>query len=475
MLFLKTLVAAVFVFVLPLFVFAQTSNEPTSLPAQNVEVSPLTTSPPPSFISPNAFQGQPTGLSSCFDYYRFGSIQVSVSPSLSQVMQGSAIAFSGTVTNQNHYPIIDATVYIKIFHDRTGGAKNINGPDVVDWFPAAEHITLKADESKPLSFVWQVPYDADPGAYKAAMYVTASDRFELSGLVFTDDVTGSMESFDVVGSASGDTRFDKARVTINDIPFYFAAFPPTIAASTKTVTVSVPVMNSSARSYAGTLSWKLYYWDQLQTNHLIAQSSVAINLNPESATTVSYVVNDTAHAVYYLVGSLENSMSGAKSIIGVRFVREGVAEPRINAMGVSAYPPTQGATAFVCVHSTSNDLSQNARVELSVTPVGFLAGLLGPRAHTAYTGIIPGDIYALTAPIAGRASSFDLTAFLYDGQGALVDSVTIPYRCSDLGAKCNDMTLPIILGTLAIVVIIGAIIIVRRRHAYARQQNQSNV
>ncbi|MHB1162920.1 MAG: hypothetical protein ACYCZZ_00090 [Minisyncoccota bacterium] len=431
-------------------------------------------STPPGLYDSSTPTPKPAGLSSCFDYYRFGSVQASVSPSLSQVAQGSALSFTGTVNNQNNYPIVDATVYVKIFHDRTGNVKNVNGPDVVDWFPAVAHITLKANESKPISFIWQVPYDADPGSYKAAMYVDSSDRFELSGLVFTDDVTGSMEPFSVVGNTSGDTHFDKAGVTVNDTPFYFAAFPPTIASTTKTVTVSARVMNTSGTPYAGTLSWKLYYWDQLQSSHLIKESSAALNLNAHSTTTLSYAITDTSHAVYYLVGTLTSSASGAKSVIGVRFVRDSVPEPRMNDLGVSGYPLAGSSTAFVCVHSTSHDIA-TGRVELSVTPVGFLAGLFGPLAHASYSGLIPGEIYALTAPIKGTASSFDLTATLYDQQGSVIDRVTVPYRCSDLGAPCATNTTLIVSIVLAFLIILGIAVALIRRRAKPIETIQSTV
>ncbi|MHB0865891.1 MAG: hypothetical protein ACYC1Y_03265 [Minisyncoccota bacterium] len=448
--------------------FAQTAVATTSISSS----APST--PPPSLYETSTATPKPAGLSSCFDYYRFGSVQASVSPSLSSVAQGSAIAFTGTVNNQNNYPIVDATVYVKIFHDRTGNIKNVNGPDVVDWFPAVAHVTLKANESKPISFTWQVPYDADPGSYKAAMYVDSSDRFELSGLVFTDDVTGSMEPFSVVGNTSGDTHFDKAGVMVNDTPFYFAAYPPTIASTTKTVTVSARVMNTSGTPYAGTLSWKLYYWDQLQSSHLIKESSAALNLNAHSTTTLSYAITDTSHAVYYLVGTLTSSASGAKSVIGVRFVRGGVPEPRVNAMGVSAYPLAGSSTAFVCVHSTSNDIA-TGRVELSVTPVGFFAGLFGPLAHASYSGIIPGDIYALTAPIKGSATSFDLTATLYDQQGSVIDRVMVPYRCNDLGAPCATHTTLIVSIILALLIILGIATLVIRRRAKPTETIQPTV
>ena len=419
-----------------------------------------TSTPPPNLLPPPV--AKPAGLSNCFDYYTFGSIQTSVTPSLAQVSQGSVIAFSGTVTNKNDYPIVDATVYVKIFHDRTGGTKNVNGPDIVDWFPAIEHFALKANESLPLNFKWQVPFDADPGFYKAALYVVSSDRFMLSGIVFTDDVVGSVESFNVVGSTSGDTHFDKTGVTLNGESFHFVALPPIIASTTKDIAVSARLVNTSERTYNGKLSWKLYSWDQLQESRLVTSVSEDVSVNADDSTTVSYTITDTKHALYYLIGTFISSTSGAKSIIGIRFSRVGIAEPRFAFAGINAYPPNQ-ATAFVCMHAvTSLTPVEGARVDLSVVPSGFIAKLFGTIAEVSYTGTILDSIYALSVPVESGATSFDIKAKLYGPDGTLIDSVTIPYRCGDLGAPCDKTDFYAILAIGILILLIIAIVIIKR-------------
>ena len=55
------------------------------------------------------------GNLTCFDYFRFGSVQADFQPSLEQTVPGASITFSGTVTNNNDYPLVDGTLYVKIF------------------------------------------------------------------------------------------------------------------------------------------------------------------------------------------------------------------------------------------------------------------------------------------------------------------------------------------------------------------------
>src|SRR3989339_1329531 len=61
----------------------------------------------------------PEGTVDCFDYYRFNSVQVDISPTHGATVPGTTIGFTGFVRNENSYPVVDGQVYVKIF--RKGG------------------------------------------------------------------------------------------------------------------------------------------------------------------------------------------------------------------------------------------------------------------------------------------------------------------------------------------------------------------
>ncbi len=413
-----TILIACIVFVVPIFAQASTISATSTTNTFIPTVSP------------------PSGLTSCFSVYRFGSVVSSLAPSLSEVTQSAPLNFTGTIQNQNSYPIDDATLYIKIFHDRTDGRKDINGPDVVDWFPAVEHITLKAHETKHVSFTWDVPPDAQPGTYEAATYISASDRFEMYGLSFTDDITGSMTRFSVVGTNTGAIRFDKNSVSVNHVPFYFASFPPIISSSTQDVPVSAIVENTKDITQTATVDWKLYYWDALQKSHLLNESVKNVNLQPHATTTLTYVIKNTSHSVYYLIGTLTDQY-GSKSIIGVRYARVGVNEPRFNFVGVSAYPAQKGnGEAIACIHSTGVNGAENSKITITAKTNEFISFLSSTIAHSTWSGDITGGMVALVAPFTKASKSFTLTAKLYQ-HGTLVDTITLPYSCNTLGVPCS--------------------------------------
>jgi len=338
----------------------------------------------------------------------------------------------------------------------------------VGWFPAVAHFTLKAGETKNVSFTWNVPPDAQPGLYEAAAYVASSDRFELSGLTFTDDITGSMTRFAVVGQDAGAVRFDKSSVTVAGTPFYFAAFPPTVSSSTVQVPVTADVVNTQASTVTATINWKLYWWDALLQSHLVSQSTQSLTLQPNSTTTVTYVAKDTKHDAYYLVGTLTDQY-GSSSIIGVRYGYYGaVDDTRLNFVGISAYPAHAGqGEAIACIHSTgSTDVPDTTLTVTAKTNNEFLPFLNRTIAKASWTGTIGGNIYALTAPFKGSSSSFTVTANLYRG-GTLVDTVTLPYTCSQLGVPCGRSESEILLFVLILVALIagGALVI----HSRVRQ------
>jgi hypothetical protein len=408
----------------------------------------------------------PAGLSSCFDYYSFGSTPIMVSGSLAAVSQGSVIVFNGTVTNRNKHPIVGATIYVKIFKfDADSRKKNVNGPYQVDFFPAATGLTLKAGESTPFSFNWNTPGDAEPGSYEAAFYVVQDNRFELLGLVFTNDIVGATSDFLVVGAKMGVTQFDKDKVTVNGKPYHFAAFVPSIPKGQVDVPISANVTNTAGTAFSSKISWKLYYWDASRASALLAESTAPVTVGPHATSTVSYTVSDTSHSVYYLHGEFMTP-NGSKSIIDIRFNRADVFEPRLNDVGVTAYPLSQGTLAYACFHSSGAGEAAGVQVDLSVTAPGLFGSLFPSTiAQKTYQGIAPGRLVALAVPMSAAATSFVVHATISQN-GKQLDSVDIPYSCSDLGAPCQSPLIPVA-SALAVIValILLYLFFVRGKHS----------
>ena len=395
-------------------------------------------------------------LPSCFDYYRFGSTPIILGSEMTSVAQGSEMVVTGTITNENAYPLSDVAVHIKVLHRENPGVKSSFGPDVVDWFTVEDNLTLRAGEVRPLSFVWKVPKDAEPGDYQVASFVASHDRFNMLGLSFATDVIGGSHKFKVVGDERGATRFDVTKSTIGGFEHHAAAFSPRMEYSEEGLPLSATLSNTSAAPFTGEVLWKLYAWDSLNEVNLLETKKETVALTQGESVTLPYLVDDNAHSVYYLVGELVPSEEGAsKSFISIRFVIDSVTEPRLNFVGVSGYPTGEDTAVFACAHSTGMAPAENVRVEVAAYSDNLFERLIdgGAFAKSSYEGTMPGAISAVVAKTAKERSSFKVEAKLYQ-DGKLLDEVTVPYSCKELGVPCEKDWLMLLIAALVIVLLI---------------------
>ena len=369
----------------------------------------------------------PANTTSCFDYYSFGSVQANLSSEVSGTVSGTAISFSGTLKNNNPYPIVDGALYVKIFKSR-GTSNDGNGPDVVDQFLVKGDIVIPAKASVPVKFSWRVPSYAEGGNYQIATFFTTSRKFNLSGLSFTDDVIGNTASFTVSGEATGIVKFDKSSVTIGDAPYFFAAFPPRKDAKSP-VTMKATLRNTSRTPEHATLSWTVYQWDGQLRENVVQEESHEITVPAQGSAPVSITVTDSKYPVYYVVGTL--SWKDTKSVIGARFVREGVNRTRINFPGVMSFPLKAGEknTLFSCVHNSGSDAS---------VPGGSLDLTLSDRDGNVikeyrYDGDITGAMMGVANGFTPTKSYdyFTLSARLYQGS-QFVDEANLTYDCAQI-------------------------------------------
>ena len=372
--------------------------------------------PPLPSISGGAAPTQPNTVN-CFDYYHFGSVQVDVTPGVASAVSGVPITFTGKIKNANPYPIVDGSVYVKIFRERGNGEKDFNGPDVVDQFYAADDLTIPANGQSPISINWNIPAYAASGEYKIATFFTVSHKFNLLGLPFTDDVVGNTASFKVSGELKSTVGFKKDAVTVGGEAYHFAAFPPREDAA-KPVTVEATLTNPTSESITVPVTWSLYHWSQNDTANFISSKTDQVTIAAGKTAEVSFVVSDANYPVYLLQGVAK--WHDSKSIISVRFVREGKDQLRINYPSLTSYPLIQGqeATLFSCLHNAGqSDLVPGGRLELS------LLDQSGKVIHSyTYTGDVTGAMMGVADKFTPDKTygTFTLDAKLYQGQ-ELVD------------------------------------------------------
>lgn len=394
-------------------------------------------------------------LQSCFDFYQFGSIQATLDSHLTSVSAGSVFATTAILENKNDYPVVDVTAYVRIFKEPASLAKNGNGSDVVDFFPYAEHLTLKPHERKLVTFFWTVPTDADPGTYRMNSFVAQKSRFNFLGLTFTDDITGPPLTLSVINDRKGGVRFDRASATLASLPYHFVAYAPSIGERQKSVPITVDVVNTAPDASIGEVTWKLYSWDGINPANLLSTKTDPLLVGSHASTTLTYEVTDATHSVYYVTASLKTK-AGSKSLAAFRFVRTGINAPRIAAVEAKQYPLSKGSVAFACFHSSGSAPSKNVRMDLSIETLPLFGLLSIPLSSTHYSGTAPGKIVALTAPAQQALTSFQVVARLSQ-DGKLVDQVVVPYHCEAFGT-CSVWFWPVV--TLIGVLLGGALILI---------------
>lgn len=400
----------------------------------------------------------PEGLSSCFDYYTFGSIPVSLEGGTDTVAAGTDMVLAGKVRNDNSYPVSGLKIYAKLLQIDTE-EKTVDGPDVVDDFLVSDTVafgeeypskgfTLLPDEEKNFTLSYSLPAALKDGIYRVALYVIANDRFNMTGLSFTDDVIGTNYGFTVVGGGDGTLRFERSSFTVGGEKHHFVAFPTSMR-DTGATRVEGVVTNDASAALSGMLMWTLYRWDQRRDAQMIETRTIPVSVAAGGSLPVTFDVNDERYTVYQLVGRLVTDRG--TSIINVRMKQPGANEPRINFQGITE---KDGAlTAFACVHNTGDaKMLEDTKVVLSVSSSGYLGREF---AKKTYFGSVPGQIAALSMPVSifMPEKSILITTTLERG-GKVVDSVTSKYSCQDLNV-CSPITFEWALVILTLLIVLG--------------------
>ena len=372
----------------------------------------------------------PEGAASCFEYYRFGSVQVDVSPTLPQTVPGAPMIFKGKIKNANKYPIVDGQVYAKIFYAGKGGDafSHHDGYPLVDFIFVKDDISINAASEQDIAFDWQVPYFAQGGEYNVAMFFTSAKRYSLLGLTFTDDVVGNQTTFKVTSdSVTSPVTFNKTNVRLNSTEFDFAA-PPPFFTKDEQVTAFATLVNSSDTERAVSVTWITSEWDGILKENERKSETVSVQLKPHELKEISYTPPILDATVTYLVAELVDR--DTKSILSIRFVRNGIEETALTLPIITTYPITENKenTLFSCANSTNFPIVQGTTITLTLTDTeGNMI-----ESYT-YTGDITGDMMGVKKSFIPSASytDFNLTAVM-ERHGKVLEKVVQKYSCRDI-------------------------------------------
>ena len=368
----------------------------------------------------------------CFDYYAFGSVQVNINPELVQTLAGSQLRFYVTATNENPYPVVDGSIYVKIFRKQANAEMaQKNSGFLVDQFFVKENVVLDAGETKKFDFLWKVPAWAPEEDYQAFTYFQSAKKFDLLGLPFTDDIKGSRADFKIGSEFTKSVELDRNSVKVNGRPYLFAA-SPTLFEADENVKVEFPISNPTAESQSATVSYRLYWWSGALDSQEIDSKNETVILAPGEKKILSYEIEDQNYPVYYLV--VDSKWNDYSSILGVRVARKELGRLRINFPGVTSFPITKGVgnVVFACLHNASLGGTADGRLELSILDKN------GTQVEDfSYAGGITSAMMGLKGNFVTEKSydKFTLKALLFDDKDVLVDSAELNFDCSEINLE----------------------------------------
>lgn len=387
---------------------------------------------------------------SCFDYYKFQSVEIDLHGEKQMYKAGEGAKFIGFLTNKNKYPLVAGSLVLRI--SKLDPRSQV-GNDIIDEWTAKDNINLMAGERQFVSQAYQLPSGLPTGTYTLTSYFLTQNKFNISGLSFTDDIYGGYATFTVEGQSERAIKFDRDGVKVDGKSYrIFGFLPQVFDAGTKKLSVSAPLKNDNAKAVSADVNYSLYNWDGIDKSNLIKTWSEKVDLQKQSSKILLFGIDVSERPVYFV--KIVAKAGDQQSEIHLRFVKNGF-RPRLNDVGITKFPLIQGeqATFFACYHNTteltasspSQSADPNADINVPYDP-DFLPPppsrdgklelqLKDYRGNVltgaTYAGAISGNIDVFTKALSKRnLDKLILSAKLYDDNNNLVDEVNIPYDCS---------------------------------------------
>ncbi|MDP3935002.1 MAG: hypothetical protein Q8Q46_02195 [Candidatus Giovannonibacteria bacterium] len=393
---------------------------------------------------------------SCFDYYKFQSVEIDLHGEKQVYKSGEGAKFIGSLANKNSYPMVGGSLILRV---SKLDPKSQLGNDIIEEWTAKDNINLMAGEKQPISISYQLSSGLPTGTYILTSYFLTQNKFNISGLPFTDDIYGGYATFSVEGKSEKAIKFDRSGVKIDSKLYRIFGFLPQIfSAGTETLSVSVPLKNDNAKAVSADISYSLYVWDGIDKSNLIKTWVDKIDISKQSSKTLSFDVPLSGRPVYFL--KITAKAGDQRSEIRIRLAKDGF-RPRLNFVGITQFPAgdKNSNTLFACYHNTSNG-EGNGRLDVSVKNSDGRV-----LSDATFSGKITGAIDVLTKDIS-NLRGYDkliLSAKLYDDKNNLVDQSDISYDCSKFSADlCVKRSFNVYFFGAGFILIIIALYFIKR-------------
>lgn len=365
-------------------------------------------------------------LSSCFDNYTFGSINLDkIVPEKKIYEQGEIIKLKGLIENNNDYPIVNGSVFMRLSHLGSSANPDKNSDTIIDEFFAPDNINILGGGAYPFKFDYQLPPSVPAGKYQLATYFVVGKKFNLSGLSFVSNVPGGLTEFEIRDGPKLHYYIDRNSFKINDQEYNFRDFTP-IFSNGKEVKIKFKLKNISDTKAEGQVSFELYQWDSLLEENLFESEQRDIIIGAKQDQDITKIFKNLPPNAYLL--KIISALNQQTTIANVRFAIEGK-RSRINFVALKKFPFKRNDIAeyFTCFHSSTG--SSETFEGLIDTAIYDVNGI--KLKQDIYQGTIYPEVYSYesTFNVGKNVNFLRINAKALDNQNHILDSADLNYDC----------------------------------------------
>ena len=371
----------------------------------------------------------------CFSpgLYQFQSVQVSVGPEKDAYSVGENINFVGNIINQNEYPVVDGTVFVRISKDNKNYIKE--GYNVVDEVVATSSFSIDASSSLPIKFSWLVPKNLGAGDYRADYFFSVGNKFNLGGLPFTNEIVVGSAEFKIIGTQNTEFMLDRVGTKVNGIKYNHIGGWPFVGKDSE-IKITQPIKNLTSKEIMVTVNYDLYFWDSLNPKDKLDSKTETVIVPANSSKDLIYTIPESEQSVYYL--RIKATVGDASSIVNIRTTSD-IERARINYPAITTFPLLKGESTnlFSCFH-TVYGIASSSKLILTLTDKDG-----SNVAKGEYNGSFGEDMSAALMKFTSNKDYYflNLKAELFDDNGKIVDSYQTKYDCATLNSdKCQRST-----------------------------------
>lgn len=378
---------------------------------------------------PAAAQIAPPALESCFQYYDYGNIRVQLSPEKSSYTPGEPVNISGSILNNNTFPLVDTILYAHVRRINEDSYQQ-NGHYLVDRLTLIENLNFTPGESKNIEFTVPATSAYPNGDYQIQYFIFSKHGFHYGGRPFLEEDNAGVSNITLSNGDNPAVYFDTDRLQVNGEPHTVREQIAEYSPGDLSFTVGINDRRQMKSDIPVTM--KLYSFEDTFENKLVTESSHAI---PSGQETFSVTVTPPAPGAYVLVLEIT---SPQKSLVKYRFAVTGDADStlRMNDLGVSDFPLVSGSRAWVCFHSPTLKNSKETTVTLSV-----LDDKKKVVDRVSIADAMSSDVGAISIPMEklSTRNDFAIEATFADDDGE--QTVRVQYNCDTFQTAVRSLAL----------------------------------